>query len=964
MPRADAKEKLKRDFSKEPDKYYRVRLFDEMGFHRRMCAKCGSYFWTLDPDRVTCPNPPCEQYSFIGKPPMKGMDYIETWRAIERFFVKNGHESIPSYPVVCRWFPGLYFTVASIVAFQRSVAGETVFEMPAEKVIIPQVCLRFSDIENVGVTGRHMTNFIMVGQHSIYEKINGVQKGYWKDTCVQLDYDLLTKALGLKPKDITFMEDVWVGPNAFGYSLEYYVGGLELGNAVFTEFVGTPEKYRPMGYRVIDMGAGLERFTWISQGTHTAYDAVYGPVMKDLKKTADFNEDIFKRYSEISGGLNIDEAGDVRKAKAAVAKKLGITVPEMEKNVEPLQALYAIADHSKTLLYAINDGGLPSNVGGGYNLRIIFRRALGFIEKHNLDLDIYSVCEKHAKYLKPLNPALMQALPEIEEILKVEEERYKNTISKGKGVIMNLLKDKYKNEITNDQLMPLYESQGITPELIERVAEKEKIPVKIPPDFYQQLSGRHMKETAKDEKKKKSIVDVKGLAPTKLLFYEHENEKDFTAIVQKVIKDGKDSWVVLDRTLFYPEGGGQDFDTGTISGKEVERVEKFGGVAVHRVKDAHITEGEEVRCVVNWERRLQHAQHHTAVHIINGAARKMLGNHVWQAGSGKTTEKAHLDITHYEALTLPQVSKLEELANGAVEKKLPIKKEFLPRPQAEKLYGMRIYQGGAIPDRMVRIVSTQGWDVEACAGTHLSNTKDAGKIVIISSERIQDGVVRLTLKAGKAGEAYIKDARTIASNLYEILRGSGLVEFSGKPHLAPEFSMLSDLRKGAETFSVGLELLEATAKKFTREIEGFSKKDFCNVTALKPIASKDMSSALSYVFDVWKAARKEAEKSGSGQAEEKSADLLKKAKNGLIVEVMEGERNDLIKAASAALEKDEKMTIILSNPAGELVVMSSTRDTGAIVSKVCAACGGKGGGKGNLAQGRIESTTKLKTVKL
>ncbi|MFH0956867.1 MAG: alanine--tRNA ligase-related protein, partial [Candidatus Aenigmatarchaeota archaeon] len=353
MRKESAKEKLKKDFSSKPDQYYRVKLFDELGFQRGKCAKCGSYFWTLDPERTTCPNPPCEQYSFIGKPSMKGMDYIETWRTIEKFFVKNGHESIPSYPVVCRWFPGLYFTVASIVAFQRSVAGQTVFEMPAEKVIIPQVCLRFSDIENVGVTGRHMTNFIMVGQHSIYEKVNGVQKGYWKDTCVQLDYDLLTKALGLKPKDITFMEDVWVGPNAFGYSLEYYAGGLELGNAVFTEFVGTPEKYRPMGYRVIDMGAGLERFTWLSQGTHTAYDAVYGPVMKDLKKAADFDESIFKRYSEISGGLNIDEVQDVGKVKAAIAKKLGITVPEMEKNVEPLQALYAIADHSKTLLYAI-----------------------------------------------------------------------------------------------------------------------------------------------------------------------------------------------------------------------------------------------------------------------------------------------------------------------------------------------------------------------------------------------------------------------------------------------------------------------------------------------------------------------------------------------------------------------------------------------------------------------------------
>jgi alanyl-tRNA synthetase len=351
------------------------------------------------------------------------------------------------------------------------------------------------------------------------------------------------------------------------------------------------------------------------------------------------------------------------------------------------------------------------------------------------------------------------------------------------------------------------------------------------------------------------------------------------------------------------------------------------------------------------------------VHIINGAARKMLGNHVWQAGAGKTMEKAHLDITHYEALTLEQIAKLEQMANGAVEKKIPIKKEFMPRPQAEKLYGMRIYQGGAIPESMVRIVSTQGWDVEACAGTHLSNTKDAGKIVITSSERIQDGVVRLSIKAGKAADVYIKDAKSVASNIYGILSESGLLKFSGKPHLAEDFSVINDMRKGAQNFSVGLEQLQATARKFTKEIESFSSKDYCNVTAMKPKAFNDMNSALSYVFDVWKASKKEVEKSGSGQAEEKSGELIRKAKGGAIVEVMDGQRSDLIKAASAVLEKDEKMTVVLCSPAGDLIVMSKAKDAGAIISKICAACGGKGGGKGQLAQGRIDDAKKLKSLK-
>ncbi len=947
----NAKEKLKRDFSANPDKYYRVKLFKEVGFERKKCSKCGSYFWTLENDRKVCPNPPCADYSFIGKPPIKGMDYIETWKTIEKFFIKNGHESVPSYPVVCRWFPGLFFTVASIVAFQRSVAGKTVFEMPAEKVIIPQVCLRFPDIENVGVTGRHMTNFIMIGQHSLYEKVNGVQKGYWKDTCIELDYRMLTEALGLKPEEISFMEDVWVGPNAFGYSLEYYAGGLELGNAVFTEFVGTPEKYKQMGYRVIDMGAGLERFTWLSQGTATAYDAVYGPVMKGLKKTVDFNDSIFRDYSAIAGGLDIED-GDPAKIKAKIAKKLGISLEELNKNVEPLQALYAIADHTKTLLYAVNDGGLLSNVGGGYNLRIIFRRALNFIEKYNLNIDLFDVCKKHAEYLKPLNPELLKSLPELEQILELEKDRYRTTLNKGVSVVKEILKKQKKLE--TGKLIQMYESQGITPELIENVAEKEKLDVEIPKDFYQKLSEGHLKEASKTADDKKA-VDVKGLPETKLMFYDNEDEMTFTAKVLKVIKDGKNSWVVLDRTLFYPEGGGQDFDTGTMNGKDVSKVEKFGSVVAHMTDASGFNKGNRVKCEVNRERRRQHAQHHTAVHLINGAARKLLGNHVWQAGAGKSLEKAHLDITHYEALTIDEISKLEELANGIVRKKVPITKKFMPRPKAEKLHGMRIYQGGAIPDNMVRIVNTPNWDVEACAGTHLSNTRDCGRIAITSSERIQDGVVRLSLVAGGAAEKYIKSAKSEASNLYSILNGCEFVRFSGQVPSRDDFMMLSDLRKASQEFSVGMDMLASTAERFMKDLK--TGKIYA-----KPVTFNELFPAMSYVFETWKANRKALDDARKQAAGSMSADLLKRAEDGLLVEILDSDRKEMVKTAAVLLSKDPKLTVVLSNSAGEVVVMSNARDTSQVMEKVTAKCGGKGGGKGHLAQGKIEKVSELKSV--
>lgn len=948
----NTKEKLKRDFGKNPDKYYKVKLFDELGFLRKRCPKCGSYYWTLEKDRRHCPNPPCENYSFIGNPPIKKMDYIETWKTIERFFVKNGHESVPSYPVVCRWFPGLFFTVASIVAFQRSVGGNTVFEMPAERIIIPQVCLRFSDIDNVGVTGRHMTNFTMIGQHSIYEKVKGKQKGYWKDTCIDLDYRLLTEALGLKPENVHFMEDVWIGPNAFGYSLEYFTEGLELGNAVFTEFVGTPEKYKPMGYRVIDMGAGLERFTWLSQGTPTAYDAVYGPVMKYVKKAGDFDEELFNRYATIAGGLNLDEIQDITKMRTQIAKQLRVSVDSLNKNVDPLQALYAIADHTKTLLYAIADGGLLSNVGGGYNLRIIFRRALSFIEKYGLDIDLFDVCKKHAQYLKPLNPDLLKALPEIGEILDVEERRYKTTLEKGTAIVKGILNKELK--LKNEKLIQMYESQGITPELIENVAEKEHLDVEIPNDFYQKLSGTHMKETVKEEKE--ASLNVKGIRDTELLFYEKENDIKFDGKIVKIIKTGNGSWLILDRTLFYPEGGGQDYDLGTINGKDVIEVQKFGNVVAHRTKGAGFKVGDNVKGEIDRKRRMQLAQHHTAVHLINGAARKMLGNHVWQAGAGKSVEKAHLDISHYEALTLDEIARLEELANGIVKKKVKIIKKFMPRPEAEKLYGMRIYQGGAIPDRMVRIVNTPGWDVEACAGTHLSNTKDCGKIVITSSERIQDGVVRLILVAGDAAERYIKSAKSEASGLHSILKGNGFIKFSGKISLTDDFRVLADLRKSAHEFSVGIDMLSGTAEKFMKDLK-VSRSD------IKPMTFNNLSTALSYVFEAWKTNRKAIEDAKSKSADKMSEDLAKRAENGLLVEIVDGDSNEMIISGSNLIKQDSKLTVVLANSAGDVVVMSKVRDPGQVMEKITAKCGGKGGGRGVLAQGKISDIEKFSGMK-
>ena len=189
----------------------------------------------------------------------------------------------------------MYFTIASIVDFQRIEGGKIAFEFPENQLIIPQMCLRFNDIENVGVSGKHFTSFVMIGQHCVAN-----EKGYWKDECIDLDYGLLNSVFGIPKKEIVFKEDVWVGYGAFGYSLEYYVRGLELGNAVFTQFEGDPTNYKTMDDKIIDMGAGLERFSWLTQGTPTAYEAVFGSTINHMidKCNITYDQDFFENYSK------------------------------------------------------------------------------------------------------------------------------------------------------------------------------------------------------------------------------------------------------------------------------------------------------------------------------------------------------------------------------------------------------------------------------------------------------------------------------------------------------------------------------------------------------------------------------------------------------------------------------------------------------------------------------------------
>jgi len=232
-----------------------------------------------------------------------------------------------------------------------------------------------------------------------------------------------------------------------------------------------------------------------------------------------------------------------------------------------------------------------------------------------------------------------------------------------------------------------------------------------------------------------------------------------------------DNYIILDKTYFYPTSGGQLYDTGTIANEKVVNVFKQGNIIIHKLKERHeFTPGEEVECEIDKERRIQLTQHHDAAHIINAAARKTLGNHVNQASAFKDTNKAHLDITHYQSLTNKEIKAIEKEANKIISSKLPIYSLFMPRDEAEKTYGFRIYQGGVPPGNKLRIVDIANTDVEACAGTHAKNTFEAGLIKILRAVKVSDSIVRIEFVAGKKASEEIDLEKNIVNEIAKILK--------------------------------------------------------------------------------------------------------------------------------------------------------------------------------------------------
>lgn len=767
-----------------PAEAYALPFFKQEGFIRKLCPKCGEHFWTQDASMETCgesSSDECGYYTFINNPATKKHFSLPEMReAFLSFFEKNGHTRVKPYPVVARWRSDIYLTHASIIDFQPYVT-EGISPPPANPLVISQPSIRLTDIPNTGPTfGRHLTIFEMGGAHAFNTPDKEV---YWKDDTVRYHHRFATEALGMKSEEVVYKEGVWIGGGNAGPDVECIVRGLEVGTLVFMQYKVVGDDFIELPIRTVDTGYGIDRFAWISQGVPSCFQAIYGSMLNkiyDMAGITNVDNEFLSQVAKYSGLVNVDKTANRMVLRKRVSQLTGINLATLEKKLIPIENAWAITDHTKTLSFMLSEGVVPSNIQEGYLARLLFRRVYRLMLNLNMKPDrLYDIIDLQTNYWQKDFPRLKEMQNEIVEMLKMEEEKFQDTLKRGEGMVKRIaddLKAKGTGKIPESKLTELYDSHGLPPEIVKQAAEKEGVQVDVPENFYSLIANRHMNANKPAEEEEAQVEktlkkEAEKLAPTELLYYVDAYTKEFEAKVLKIINE---NYIVLDRTCFYPEGGGQPADQGWLdfgnTKLAVIDTQKIGKVIVHKIgSKAHFKEGATVKGVLDWDRRYSLMKAHTVTHLVNGAARRVLGNHVWQSGTQKGLETSRLDISHFCRLTPEQIHQIEILANQAIMANMKIDINWYPRNQAEALYDFRLYQGGAVPGKDIRVVKTGDWDVEACAGTHLKSTIEVGLIKIVYTERVQDGVERLGYSVGLQALKEIQKQENMLWNTSTIL---------------------------------------------------------------------------------------------------------------------------------------------------------------------------------------------------
>ncbi|MBR3933568.1 MAG: alanine--tRNA ligase [Clostridia bacterium] len=684
------------------------------------------------------------------------------------FFESKGHLRLPSFSLVPENDKSLLLINAGMAPLKPYFKGE--IEPPRRRVTTCQKCIRTPDIERVGKTARHGTYFEMLGNFSFGDYFKHEATAWaWEFITKVLElpvdrlwvtiyqdddeaFDIWTKEVGVSPDRIVRMgkeDNFWeIGTGPCGPCSEiYFDRGVECGcgkpdcaigcdcdrfvefwNLVFTQFDKDEQgNYNRLANPNIDTGMGLERIACIMQGVNNLFEV-------------DTVRNIMLKISEITGAkYGDDEKNDV--------------------------SLRVITDHIRSTTFMIGDGVQISNEGRGYVLRRLLRHAarhgklLGMNEPF-----LYKVCDTVIEENKNAYPELVEKASYIKKVIELEEVRFNETIDGGLNILNSYIDEMIKNDevqLSGEKAFKLYDTFGFPLDLTTEILDEKSMNVNV--EEYEACmqaqkerarSGRGEMDDAGWEKDefKKAIMDFEK---AEFVGYETlECEATVKAIgcksefVESVSEEDGSVVILLDKTPFYGEGGGQVGDTGVMTTQtatvEITDTKKLGdGKIMHigKLVSGVLTKGDKVECKVDSKRRGLIERNHSATHLLQKALRIVLGDHVQQSGSYVDFERLRFDFTHFEAMSSEQIKEVEKIVNEKVFEALPVVCKEMPIDEAKKLGAMALF--GEKYGDVVRVVKMGDYSVEFCGGTHTGNTSNIGLVKIVSETSAAAGIRRI-----------------------------------------------------------------------------------------------------------------------------------------------------------------------------------------------------------------------------
>lgn len=684
------------------------------------------------------------------------------------FFESKGHLRLPSFSLVPQGDKSLLLINAGMAPLKKYFTGE--LTPPRKRVTTCQKCIRTPDIERVGITARHGTFFEMLGNFSFGDYFKREATAWAWEFCTKVlempadkiyisvyqdddeAYDIWTKELGVSPDHMVRLgkeDNFWehgagpCGPCSelyFDRGEKYGCGSptcgvgcdcdryVEFWNLVFTQFDNDGNNnYTRLKSCNIDTGMGLERLACIMQGVDNLFEV-------------DTVQNIMKHIMQIAGvKYHEDEKKDV--------------------------SLRVITDHIRSTTFMIGDGVMPSNEGRGYVLRRLLRRAARHGRLLGIDgTFLYKVCETVIKENATAYPNLVEKHDLIVKVIKAEEESFNKTIDTGLNLLENIIAQSDSKVLGGADAFKLQDTFGFPIDLTKELLEERGMSVDI--DEYDRLyaqsraAARAARKDAGAQAWKGSNISFKDVGATEFVGYtDYSCDAEIKAIVTNGERDefataDSEVVVVLDKTPFYGESGGQAGDTGVIKTDnatlEVTATGKTpDGVVLHIarfISGDSIALGDKVHAQIDVEKREATRRNHTAAHLLQAALRKHLGSHVEQAGQLVNSEEMRFDFTHFSALSGDELKAIEHEVNEVILKGIPVETREMPIEEAKKLGAMALF--GEKYGDVVRVVSAGDFSVELCGGTHADNTAKLGLFKIVSESSVAAGIRRITAVTG------------------------------------------------------------------------------------------------------------------------------------------------------------------------------------------------------------------------